>query len=1040
MGIFLLGHGTKWENGLAANLPASLPLAVFYYATDTDQIFLGTGIDHIQIGGSTVAGSNGQVQFNGSGALAGDANLFWDNTSKRLGIDIAAPGFPLEVRGGNPQIVAKSVSAAAQIGVDGHTGNQASIPFSTDGTQKWSLGRQTDDSFFLFDAVNSHTVLSAITGASGQFNIFPNADGITTIGGSPNLTQDTGRYGSQALRIQSPGTNSSSVLTIMPGIGTALGGASSGIRLYNAANNTNVGALELDVTGTAALLDSFSFGTGSAPTTFEFHNLKIGINLTPAVPLDVQPQVSGDAVYFRDTSGNVKMAYNGSVPQFSFAAGAGGSPPNIFLFSDNFATPTLVLSPSDGSVNFYNSGVSKFSFKVEGTSSLVVRNAVSGGDRWWMAIAVPEEIDLFGGANNTSAALLDLKAGSIRIDAGNLGIRTAPTSTYPLDVAGDARVNNIYTNGPISYFDVRAFGAKGDTQIVYDASGNPTGNHVTSATANFTSADVGKSCWFVQGNSFALFSTAATITAFNSSTDVTISATIPGGGSYPGTFVWGTDDSTAIASAVTAAKAVADSFSSGTRHKPQATVFFPRGWYLVNANPTIDGGGKINVKGAGYWDTVLYFGPTFPFSNTGAGNIITNVDDLSDISIDGTSCNETLGNITLVSLNGACRRVYIQNWKASSGGNNLALYMPTDDGIIEDTFLRVDCNAVGIASLHFTINRLEATSNSEIALQCVDTSNIHVIDSHIVGHIGVQDGPNNNITNWTFVGCRITGTASAFNLTMPGTVLRLSDCWIEGTPAFTLGASASPVLTAAANASGGTTTYTGTFPANIQLNNYVTIAGFLTAANNGVFLAVSGNSTTLVVNNPNGVAETHAGTATWGITVYADNCDIIGDGTNAISNSGTFYDLGGNTIQGALAGSGVYNAVATGIARVDLTGQSAAIANNTVYIVPSNGGGQYLLSWNAKVTTAAGTSSTLGALTVKYTDPDGVVQTITCAAQSNAGAIETTDAGNATTTVLLGLPVLLNCKANTNIQYAFAYASNAANAMHYNLHMKIQAV
>jgi hypothetical protein len=90
------------------------------------------------------------------------------------------------------------------------------------------------------------------------------------------------------------------------------------------------------------------------------------------------------------------------------------------------------------------------------------------------------------------------------------------------------------------------------------------------------------------------------------------------------------------------------------------------------------------------------------------------------------------------------------------------------------------------------------------------------------------------------------------------------------------------------------------------------------------------------------------------------------------------------------------------------------------------------------VTTVAGTSSTLGALTIVYTDPDGVAQTITAAAQSNAGVIETTDAGNLTTTVLLGVPILLNCKASTNITYAMAYASNAANAMAYNLHLKLE--
>jgi hypothetical protein len=142
-----------------------------------------------------------------------------------------------------------------------------------------------------------------------------------------------------------------------------------------------------------------------------------------------------------------------------------------------------------------------------------------------------------------------------------------------------------------------------------------------------------------------------------------------------------------------------------------------------------------------------------------------------------------------------------------------------------------------------------------------------------------------------------------------------------------------------------------------------------------------------------------------------------------------------------------YNGVATvsgGVpaeyATVDLTAQTAAIGTTTLYAVPASGAGQYRLSWNAKVTAAAGTSSTLGALTIVYTDPDGVAITVTAPATSAAGSINTVNTGNSTGTVLLGFPLMLNCKASTNITYAFAYASNAAAAMNYNLHLKLEAL
>ena len=145
--------------------------------------------------------------------------------------------------------------------------------------------------------------------------------------------------------------------------------------------------------------------------------------------------------------------------------------------------------------------------------------------------------------------------------------------------------------------------------------------------------------------------------------------------------------------------------------------------------------------------------------------------------------------------------------------------------------------------------------------------------------------------------------------------------------------------------------------------------------------------------------------------------------------------LGKNTIDQLTFNSQVVPSEAT---IVDLTAQNAAIGTTTLFAVVN--AGQYRVSWNAKVTTAAGSSSTLGALTITYTDPDGVVQTITCAAQISAGTIATTSTGNSTTTVLLGVPMLLNCKAGTNIQYAFAYASNAANAMQYNLHIRVEGM
>jgi hypothetical protein len=68
-------------------------------------------------------------------------------------------------------------------------------------------------------------------------------------------------------------------------------------------------------------------------------------------------------------------------------------------------------------------------------------------------------------------------------------------------------------------------------------------------------------------------------------------------------------------------------------------------------------------------------------------------------------------------------------------------------------------------------------------------------------------------------------------------------------------------LTAASAASGGNTTYTGTFSPTIPVGSLVTITGFTNATNNGTFTVVSCSSTQLVVNNGSGIAESNPGIA-----------------------------------------------------------------------------------------------------------------------------------------------------------------------------------
>jgi len=81
----------------------------------------------------------------------------------------------------------------------------------------------------------------------------------------------------------------------------------------------------------------------------------------------------------------------------------------------------------------------------------------------------------------------------------------------------------------------------------------------------------------------------------------------------------------------------------------------------------------------------------------------------------------------------------------------------------------------------------------------------------------------------------------------------------------TVAPAANLTLTAAANASGGNTVYTGTITgggSNGLVNNYYYVTGFTNGANNGgPFIATASTTTTLTLANASGVAETHAANA-----------------------------------------------------------------------------------------------------------------------------------------------------------------------------------
>jgi hypothetical protein len=201
-------------------------------------------------------------------------------------------------------------------------------------------------------------------------------------------------------------------------------------------------------------------------------------------------------------------------------------------------------------------------------------------------------------------------------------------------------------------------------------------------------------------------------------------------------------------------------------------------------------------------------------------------------------------------------------------------------------------------------------------------------------------------------------------------------------------------------------------------------------------LFTSGTSVTDVSFRQNQVANLNYGTI-WGATTHT-RVVAAGNSFGTISSPYTL-GTGGGVPAGVtvLDDNGALGVIASQPA-VNLTAQTAAKASTLLYAVPANGQGHYKICFDAKVTTAATTSSTLGGANnfqLVYTDADDSVSVTTPAAatfDSTASALT----GNSTQTQESGC-VTVNAKASTNINYSFGYTSSGATAMVYSLHVRV---
>ena len=246
---------------------------------------------------------------------------------------------------------------------------------------------------------------------------------------------------------------------------------------------------------------------------------------------------------------------------------------------------------------------------------------------------------------------------------GRTGAVTAQFGDYSFpQISGLLPQSQLATPTP-AWINVKTYGATGNTQENATASTTENLPIITCAGA-FAPADVGKRIYVV-GNAGVVILPTTTIIGFVNSSSVTVAGAGPTSSQSDVTVVWGTDDTTAIKAAVTAA---------GT----SGTVYVPLGAYLFNPGATglFDiNGGPFRIIGDGMAQTVFHPDPsgTYP-SNTNLGFFFessgTSANDiiLADFTIDGVLASIPTSTAINISGNGTLYNVAITGLRSASVG------------------------------------------------------------------------------------------------------------------------------------------------------------------------------------------------------------------------------------------------------------------------------------------------------------------------------------------------------------------------------------
>ncbi len=247
---------------------------------------------------------------------------------------------------------------------------------------------------------------------------------------------------------------------------------------------------------------------------------------------------------------------------------------------------TVRNSPSTGSSDCHALHVSQASRSGKGGGlSVVSENSASP------AVQVRGAGQLLDLRDASGASMFSVsQAGSVAAGGqsfGDAAYLDVGTTAGTVAAGDDAR----FSSAAPWVFDVTAtaYGADGDGQVVGDGAMSSGSAVLTSATAAFATADVGKAISVKGAAATGVTTLITTIASRQSATQVTLTAANASGGAVSNAVViWGTDDTAAIQAAVDAAETYL------LTHTYAQVYFPPRAYVVAGAlNNTKSGNGQI---------------------------------------------------------------------------------------------------------------------------------------------------------------------------------------------------------------------------------------------------------------------------------------------------------------------------------------------------------------------------------------------------------------------------------------------------------------